>query len=50
MEECHCTTGNIKSHWTLKTGKVPGKIKRREVELGLEVSPEEIMSWEVELG
>ena len=31
------------------TGKVPGEIKRsREVELDLQVSPEEIMSMEVE--
>ena len=30
--------------------KVPGEIKRREVELDLQVSPEEIMSREVELG
>ena len=30
--------------------KVPGEIKRREVELDLQVGPEEIMSREVELG
>ena len=30
--------------------RVPGEIKRREVELDLQVSPEEIMSREVELG
>jgi len=29
---------------------VPGEIKRREVELDPQVSPEEIMSREVELG
>ena len=32
------------------TTRVPGEIKRREVELDLQVSPEEIMSREVELG
>ena len=32
------------------TIRVPGKIKRREVELDPQVSPEEIMSREVELG
>ena len=30
--------------------RVPGEIKRREVELDPQVSPEEIMSREVELG
>ena len=30
--------------------RVPGEIKRREVELDLQVSPEEIMNREVELG
>ena len=30
--------------------EVPGEIKRREVELDPQVSPEEIMSREVELG
>ena len=30
--------------------RVPGQIKRREVELDLQVGPEEIMSREVELG
>ena len=30
--------------------RVPGEIKRREVELDTQVSPEEIMSREVELG
>ena len=30
--------------------RVPGKIKRREVELDPHVNPEEIMSREVELG
>ena len=30
--------------------RVPGEIKRREVELDSQVSPEEIMSREVELG
>ena len=30
--------------------KVPGEIKRREVELDPQVSPEEVMSREVELG
>ena len=30
--------------------RVPGEIKRREVELDLQVSPEELMSREVELG
>ena len=30
--------------------RVPGKIKRREVDLDPQVSPEEIMSKEVELG
>ena len=30
--------------------RVPGEIKRREVELNPQVSPEEIMSREVELG
>ena len=30
--------------------RVPGEIKRREVELDHQVSPEEIMSREVELG
>ena len=34
----------------LTTIRVPGEIKRREVELDLQVSPEEIMSREVELG
>ena len=34
----------------LALGKVPGEIKRREVELNPQVSPEEIMSMEVELG
>ena len=29
---------------------IPGEIKRREVELDPQVSPEEIMSREVELG
>ena len=33
-----------------KTARVPGEIQRREVELDPEVSPEEIMSREVELG
>ena len=32
------------------TFRVPGEIKRREVELDPQVSPEEIMSREVELG
>ena len=32
------------------THRVPGEIKRREVELDPQVSPEEIMSREVELG
>ena len=32
------------------TNRVPGEIKRREVELDPKVSPEEIMSREVELG
>jgi len=35
---------------TLKLSRVPGEIKRREVELDPQVSPEEIMSREVELG
>ena len=30
--------------------RVPGEIKRREVELDPQVSPEEVMSREVELG
>ena len=30
--------------------RVPGEIKKREAELDLQVSPEEIMSREVELG
>ena len=30
--------------------RVPGEIKRMEVELEPQVSPEEIMSWEMELG
>ena len=34
----------------LHSFRVPGEIKRREVELGPQVSPEEIMSREVELG
>ena len=33
-----------------KVVRVPGEIKRREVELDPQVSPEEIMSREVELG
>ena len=33
-----------------RTFRVPGEIKRREVELDPQVSPEEIMSREVELG
>ena len=32
------------------THRVPGEIKKREVELDPQVSPEEIMSREVELG
>ena len=32
------------------TNRVPGETKRREVELVPQVSPEEIMSREVELG
>ena len=40
--------------WTLTkqldTFAGPGEIKRREVVLGPQVSPEEIKSWEVELG
>ena len=34
----------------LKLNRVPGEIKRREVELDPQVSPEEIMSREMELG
>ena len=41
-------------NWTvtkkLDTFAGPGEIKRREVVLGPQVSPEEIKSWEVELG
>ena len=40
--------------WTLKmkldASAGPGEIKRREVVLDPQVSPEEIMSWEAELG
>ena len=36
-------------HWLI-IHRVPGEIKRREVELDPQVSPEEIMSREVELG
>ena len=32
------------------THRVPGEIKRREVVLGPQVSPEEVMSREVEIG
>ena len=36
--------------WHIILKRVPGEIKRREVELDPQVSPEEIMSREVELG
>ena len=36
--------------WRTSTNRVPSEIKRREVELDPQVSPEEIMSREVELG
>ena len=38
------------SHWGNQGIRVPGEIKRREVELDPQVSPEEITSREVELG
>ena len=45
---------DVKHHVYLLTywdvHRVPGEIKRREVELDPQVSPEEIMSREVELG
>ena len=41
---------DVKQHFNNEHSKVPGKIKRREVELDLEVGPEEIMSSEVDLG
>ena len=41
-----CFTHNCVCHYY----RVPGEIKRREVELDPQVSPEEIMSREVELG
>ena len=37
-------------HQELYVNRVPGEIKRREVELDPQVSPEEIMGREVELG
>ena len=49
----------MRRHYNYKKGEetlyqknywVPGEIKGREVELDLQVSPEEIMSREVELG
>ena len=40
----------FKGHLAPSLVKVPGEIKRREVELDPQVSPEEIMSREVELG
>ena len=41
---------DVKQHFNDEPSKVPGKIKWREVELDLQVGPEEIMSREVELG
>ena len=43
-----CTNAHTHTHVCHSGG--PGEIKRREVELDLQVSPEEIMSREVELG
>ena len=43
-------TRDKKLNKTFKLRPVPGEIKRREVELDPQVSPEEIMSREVELG
>ena len=43
-------TALYKSDQQHQLGRVPGEIKRREVELDPQVSPKEIMSREMELG